>query len=66
MKSYLSRHQAEPVKDEEGLRSMRTAAWHRLGVLTVRIDEIEDEIERRFLETIGARLFGPRGRGATE
>lgn len=60
MKSYLARHQPEPVKDETGLRAMRAAAWHKLGIITIRIDEIEDEMERRFIEGVAIRMFGRR------
>lgn len=60
MKSYLARHQPEPVKDEIGLRAMRAAAWHKLGIITIRIDEIEDDLERRFIEGVATRMFGRR------
>lgn len=60
MKSCLSKHIPETPKDEDGLRAMRAAAWHRLGIITIRIDEIEDELERRFLEGMATRMFGRR------
>lgn len=48
-----------PASEVE-LRSMRAAAWHKQGVLVLRLDLISDPWERAFLEGIGNRLYGRR------
>lgn len=45
---------------EDDLRAMRAAAWHKQGVLVVVIDTVTDSWERKFLESIGTRLYGRR------
>lgn len=60
VRSYLSsRVPREPLSDDD-LQPMRLRAWREQGILTIRPEEIDDEIERRFLQAIAERFFGPR------
>lgn len=48
-----------PANDEE-LRAMREAAWHKQGIVVVPLDEIFDDWDRAFLTGIATKLYGAR------
>lgn len=50
---------------EDELQSMKAAAWHKQGVLVVTPESIADAWEKKFLESIGNRLYGRRQGAAT-
>ncbi len=45
---------------EDDLRALRMAAWHKQGVLAVSLESIADSWERKYIESIGNRLYGRR------
>ncbi len=63
MRSYLAKHQPIEPRDTDELRAMRAAAWHTHGILTIRPEEIENEFERKFIEAIAEKVYGPRNSG---
>lgn len=56
----LERHLPQPVATEEELYSMRRAAWHRQGVVMIRLSDIRDEWVRQALVNEAIRLYGRR------
>ena len=60
MRSSLTRVQGTSPKTDEELHSMRVAAWHRQGILMIRVAEITDIWLRQALENLGNKLFGRR------
>lgn len=60
MRSHLSKHQGQSRWEEPEIQSAAAAAWHQRGVLMVPMSAITNQIERQFLENIGARLYGER------
>ncbi len=63
MRSHLARHQPESPIDDDQLRRMRSAAWHRQGVAVVRLDEIQDDWLRQGLENYMNTVYGRRKGG---
>ena len=61
MQSSLTKFQGRSNASDDQLKDMRVAAWHKQGVLVINPDEPKlNEIERMYLNTIGAKLYGAR------
>jgi hypothetical protein len=45
------------------MRDLRRQAWREAGVLTVKPDDIPDELIRRILTELGEQLYGQRPGG---
>ena len=47
--------------------AVKAAGWHEVGVLAVSVDDDRlSDFERQFLENLGAKLYGARGREPSE
>ncbi len=60
MRPHLARHQPEPPADDEQLRRMRSAAWHRQGIAVTRLEDIHDDWTRQVIVNAAAKLYGER------
>ena len=50
---------ASPANNDD-LRAMRAAVWHKQGIVVVPLDDIYDEWDRAFLSGIATKLYGTR------
>ena len=50
---------ASPANNDD-LRAMRAAVWHKQGIVVVPLDDIYDEWDRAFLSGIATKLYGAR------
>lgn len=53
-------HPQEQASDDD-LRRMAAAAWHKQGVLMIRVDEVANWADRAFFAAYGERVHGKRG-----
>lgn len=61
-RSSMSRAAPAPINDED-LHVLARAVYRDRGWLCVRIDDLKNEIDRAFIESLGRRLYGERTRG---
>lgn len=45
------------------MRDLHRQAWHEAGVLTIKPDDVDDDLIREILTRIGTELYGERPRG---
>jgi hypothetical protein len=62
LRSCLARHVQSPPSDEAEVRRQAADAWHRHGVLLLRLDWIRSQALRASAEAIGIVLYGRRDR----
>ena len=62
MRSHPARHQPEAPADDGHLRRMRSATWHRQGIVVIRLEEITDDRLRRGVINLANEFYGRRGR----
>lgn len=60
MSDPLARMIGKSPTDEDHLTDMRRAAWHRQGVIVIRLDEIANDFDRQHVVNIANRLYGKR------
>lgn len=60
MRSSLSPYQPVAPADEDHLRSMRAAAWHRQGIAVLRLEDIRDDWTRQAVMNEAERQYGKR------
>ena len=56
----LGRMAPQSPANAEELRAMRSAAWHKQGIVVVPLDDIYDDWDRAFLTSIATKLYGAR------
>ena len=61
VRSSLAKHQPRQAQDEASLKQLRLRAWKELGVLVIKPEELNDDLERITLQSIGSRIYGKRG-----
>ena len=42
------------------VEELRRLAWTRQGIAMLAVDEIEDDLVRRIVETLATEMYGPR------
>jgi hypothetical protein len=60
--SMLGRRAPRQKTGEGELRAMRSAAWHRQGVIVLRPDDIADDWARQAVINEANRLYGRRAK----
>lgn len=60
VRSYLSRYQPIRATEDDELRSMMRAAWHRREIACLPVAEIADDWERQVIINVAERLYGRR------
>jgi len=60
MTNPLARMIGKSPTSQDQLRAMRAAAWHRQGVVVIRLDEIANDFDRQHVINIASRLYGNR------
>jgi hypothetical protein len=56
----LERHLPRPAPTEDELLAMRQAAWHKQGIVVIRLADVRDDIIRQALINEATRLYGHR------
>ncbi|QDQ24950.1 hypothetical protein FNU76_00520 [Chitinimonas arctica] len=63
VRSSLANHAATGPAGDAELKQLRAAAWHKQGVLVVRLDDVRDDWDRLHLSNIATELYGQRKGG---
>ena len=58
--SALGRLLPTSPRDADELKAMRVAAWHKLGMAVISLDELTDDWDRQFLTALANRMYGAR------
>jgi hypothetical protein len=56
----LERHLPQPAATEEDLYRMRQAAWHKQGIVMIRLADVHDDWLRQAVINEANRLYGVR------
>lgn len=60
MTSALAKHLPVSWADDDQLRRMRAAAWHKQGIAVLRLEDIRDDWTRQAVKNEANRLYGER------
>ncbi|QDQ28282.1 hypothetical protein FNU76_19070 [Chitinimonas arctica] len=60
IRSSLAKHATTGTAGDAELKQLRAAAWHKQGVLVVRLDDVRDDWDRLYLSNIATELYGQR------
>ena len=60
MRSSLARHQPVDPADDDQLRAMRAALWHKQGIVVIPLEEIRNDWDRQHVANVATKLYGER------
>ena len=58
VQSHMARHVARAATSEGELKAMAARAWHDFGILLMRPNQFENELDQQTVRSLGDRLYG--------